>query len=298
MMPAPTHMQGNMQVPDELLALFSRNLTFNPELQATIDNEQAQQQLLLEQQHQQLLLQQQQLLQEQEAAAARQPNYSASQHYTHSYHVTKPRSQDVETEVHTAFQRPSSVPLEDNASQAEALLHSHGIAAALLTPSQIQLFKTAEDAQKLRLLELWSICPPNGAQNIPALAWSSTSIEQEEHLARVRFQREQQQQQQETIQEPPMEQIATGQWTQPAETEPYMTSGYEELMRRERERAAEQRVANAYCHFGNGANRYNKAVDPIYLGPDFVREQQQMDMAAQYGAFEQFRAADTMDVVM
>ncbi|KAJ2959421.1 hypothetical protein NQ176_g11118 [Zarea fungicola] len=85
MMPAPTHMQGNMQVPDELLALFSRNLTFNPELQAAMDNEQAQQQLLLEQQqqHQQLLLQQQQQ-QEQEAAAARQPSYSASQHYTHS----------------------------------------------------------------------------------------------------------------------------------------------------------------------------------------------------------------------
>lgn len=277
MMPAQAHMQSNMQVPDELLALFSRNLTFNPELQAAMANEQAQQQ------------------QQQPTPAPAQPVYSASQHYTHSYHVSKPRSQDIETDAHQAFQRPSSAPLENDASQAEAILRSHGVEPSLLTPSQLQLFKTAEDSQKLRLLELWSICPPNGAQNIPALAWSSTTLEQEEHLARVRYQREQQTNT--AMEEPSMEQIATGHWTQPVESEPYMTSGYEELMRRENERNADKRAANAYCHFG-GAAAYNKAMDPIYLGPDFVREQQQMEMASQYGAFEQFRGADSMDVIM
>ncbi|TQW07124.1 hypothetical protein IF2G_05508 [Cordyceps javanica] len=282
MTPAQAHMQSNMQVPDELLALFSRNLTFNPELQAAVANEQAQQQ-------------QQQQQQQEAAPTPSQPVYSASQHYTHSYHVSKPRSQDVESEAHQAFQRPSSVPLENDASQSEVLLRSHGIEPSLLTPSQLQLFKTAEDSQKLRLLELWSICPPNGAQNIPALAWSSTSLEQEEHLARVRYTREQQMNA--AMEEPPMEQIASGQWTQPAEPEPYMTSGYEELMRRENERKANTQVANGYCHFG-GAATYNQALDPIYLGPDFIREQQQMAMASQYGAFEQFRGADTMDVIM
>ncbi|KAJ3478924.1 hypothetical protein NLG97_g8451 [Lecanicillium saksenae] len=281
MMPAQAHMQSNMQVPDELLALFSRNLTFNPELQAAMANEQAQQQQLQQQQ--------------QAEPAPAQPVYSASQHYTHSYHISKPRSQDVEAEAHQAFQRPSSAPLENEAAQAEALLRSHGVEPSLLTPSQLQLFKTADDGQKLRLLELWSICPPNGAQNIPALAWSSTTLEQEEHLARVRYQREQQMNA--VMDEPPMEQIASGQWTQPAESEPYMTSGYEELMRRENERNASNRTANAYCHF-SGSVSYNKAMDPIYMGPDFVREQQQMEMASQYGAFEQFRGAETMDVIM
>lgn len=271
-----THMQGNMQVPDELLALFSRNLTFNPELQAAMANEQAQQQ-------------QQQQQQEVAAAPAAAPAvYSASQHYTHSYHVN---------------QRPSSAPLENDLALAENLLREHGVEPSLLTPSQLQLFKTAEDAQKLRLLELWSICPPNGAQNIPALAWSSTSLEQEEHLARVRYTRQQQQLQQEQeaamqAEEPSMEQIASGHWTQPTDgSEPYMASGYEELMRRENERATlDNKAANAYCHF-NAAATYNKAMDPIYLGPDFVREQQQIDMASQYGAFEQFRGADAMDVM-
>ncbi|KAM0666684.1 hypothetical protein ACQRIU_004539 [Beauveria bassiana] len=277
MMPTQAHLQSNMQVPDELLALFSRNLTFNSELQAAMTNEQAQQ-------HQQ-----------QAAPAPSQPVYSASQHYTHSYHISKPRSQDVENEARQAFQRPSSAPLENDVSQAEAILRSHGVEPALLTPSQLQLFKTADDAQKLRLLELWSICPPNGAQNIPALAWSSTSLDQEEHLARVRYQREQQMNS--AMEEPSMEQIASGHWTQPSETEPYMTSGYEELMRREHERNHDKRVSNAYCHLGAAAT-YNKAVDPIYMGPDFVREQQQMEMASQYGAFEQFRGAEAMDVLM
>ncbi|EGX90655.1 hypothetical protein CCM_07075 [Cordyceps militaris CM01] len=282
-MPTQAHMQSNMQVPDELLALFSRNLTFNPELQAAMANEQAQQQ------------QQQQQQQQEAAPAPSQPVYSASQHYTHSYHVSKPRSQDIETEAQQAFQRPSSAPLENHVAQAEALLRNHGVEASLLTPSQLQLFTTADDGQKLRLLELWSICPPNGAQNIPALAWSSTSLEQEEHLARVRYTREQQMNT--VIEEPSMEQIASGQWTQPAEPEPYMSSGYEELMRRENERNADKRASNAYCHFGSAAT-YNKATDPIYIGPDFVREQQHMEMASQYGAFEQFRGAEAMDVMM
>lgn len=282
MMPAQAHMQSNMQVPDELLALFSRNLTFDPELQAAMAREQAQQQ---QQQQQQL----------QSAPTPTQAVYSASQHYTHSYHISKPRGQDTETQSQQAYQRPSSAPLENDVSQAEAILRSYNVEPSLLTPSQLQLFKTADDDQKLRLLELWSICPPNGAQNIPALAWSSTSLEQEEHLARVRYEREQQMNN--AMEQPPMEQIANGRWTQPAESEPYMASGYEELMRRENERNADKRTANAYCHFGASAN-YNKATDPIYLGPDFVREQQQMEMASQYGAFEQFRGADTMDVIM
>lgn len=278
-------MQSNMQVPDELLALFSRNLTFNPELQAAVANEQ--------QPHQPVQ-------QQEPAPVPEQPVYSASQHYNHSYHIAKPRTQDIEAEAHQAFQRPSSAPLENDLAQAQAILRSHGVEPALLTPSQMQLFKTADDPQKLRLLELWSICPPNGAQNIPALAWSSTSLEQEEHLARVRYQREQQIQEQQAAAaaEPAMEQIASGHWTQP-ESEPYMMSGYEELMRRENERnTTDRRVADAYCHYASGGVvTYNKAVDPIYLGPDFVREQQQMEMASQYGAFEQLRGADAMDVM-
>lgn len=78
-----------------------------------------------------------------------------------------------------------------------------------------------------------------------------------------------------------------------------MASGYEELMRREHERQAQQeQERNAYGAFIAGP-AYTQATDPIYMGPDCVRQQQQMEMASQYGAFQHFRAmeAEAMDVM-
>lgn len=279
MNPVQEDMQGNMQIPDELAALLSRQLTFNPELQpAEVPRQPVQE----------------------EAVPAQKISYSASQHYNHSSHIAKPQvEQPAEPQVQRQIQRPSSVPPESEVIAPEVILRNYGVDPSLLTPSQIQLFKTAEDQQKLRLLELWSICPPSGAQNIPALAWSSTTMEQEEHLARVRYERTHQEQG--MMVDDAMTQSVNGHWAQ-QESEPYMTSGYEELMRREQEQVANDRAMNAYTQFGTAVAgpSYSKATDPVYLGPDYAREQQQMELATQYGAFEYFRgtpAVDVMDVM-
>lgn len=257
--------QSNMQMHDELSALFSRNLTFNPELQAAIPRE--------EPKH--------------EPKQASQPIvYSISQHYTHSSHV-----------------RPSSEPPQNDSAVAESILRTHGIDPSALTPSQIQLFKVAELQQQMRLLELWSICPPSRGGDIPALAWSSTTVEQEEQLARIRYERQAEQQVM-SLDGTPV-QAGDGKWAQHNEPdpEPYMFSGYAELMRRESEREARSTQPRSVgSHFGNATNEassYNHATDPVYMGSDYI-QQQQMDMATQYGAFQQFRGvgeSDAMDVM-
>lgn len=127
-------------------------------------------------------------------------------------------------------------------------------------------------------------------------------MEQEEHLARVRYDRLQQDQTMSL--DGTVVQTNNGQWhQQQQEPEPYMTSGYEELMRREQERQSlEARPREVYNHFGNsvGGPSYSRATDPVYMGPDCTRQQQQVDMATQYGAYDQFRGvgeADAMDVM-
>lgn len=250
---------------DELAALFSRNLTFaHHDAQSVPRNMEA-------------------------AVAAAGPAFSISQHYNHSTSNTQQQ------------QQPDS---------SEAILRLHGVNPAGLTPSQLQLFSVADHAQKRRLLELWSIFPPNNGGEIPSLAWSSSSIEHEEQLAQIRQDRIQKQQQhheqqqrlqqlavrQQQLQE--QQQIAQsseGQWSMDCGCggEPYMSSGYEELMRREREKEQKARREREQA-------RYSQATDPVYMGPDYARHQQQVDMASQYGAFEQLRGAqmDTADVVM
>jgi len=124
----------------------------------------------------------------------------------------------------------------------------------------------------MRLLELWSICPPTNRQEDAALAWHNTTMEQEEHLARMRYERQQQQQQQQTSMEMDCGNTFQGSdstWLcSSSHAEPYMQSGYEELMRRDAER--QQRLADsrkdAYSHFGVsvGGPAYSSATDPAY----------------------------------
>jgi hypothetical protein len=189
---------------------------------------------------------------------------------------------------------------------AEHVLRIHGVDPFTLTPSQLQLFRIADQAQKRRLVELWSICPPNNGGDIPSLAWSSTTVEQEEHLARLRHERLQQT---ETLSlDGTTIQSNDGSWHQQAthESEPYMMSGYEELMRRERERERErqsmesQRSDASYGHYNTTSveSNYSPATDPVYQGPDYIRQQQMMNMASQYGAFQEHRGvSETMDVM-
>lgn len=255
---------------DELAALFSRNLTFNPDYEASIPRQEAASQL--------------------ESIAGpsstQQIAYSVSQHYNHSAHAVNPSTEN-------GLERPSSEPSQSDTMSAEKILRIHGVDPTNLTPSQLQLFKVAEAPQQRRLIELWSICPPTHAADIPSLAWSSTTVEHEEQLARARHERSQLSQA--VSLDGTVVQTSNGQWHQQttSDPEPYMMSGYEELMRREREREEkEQWQMNAHV--------YHKATDPVYMGPDYAREQQQMEMASQYGAFEYYRGngrPEPMDVM-
>lgn len=240
-----------VQTQEELAALFSRHLVLNPEP--------------AHQQAQQQLPQHTGIQQNEFTTAEVQPSapiiYSISQHYHHSTHV--PRQHP---EQHSQ-RRASEPPLSEQES-CEGMLRAHGLDPSALGPSQTQLFRIAGAEQKARLIELWKICPPANRDENPSLAWTSTTMEQEEQLARMRY--DQQQQQGCMAMDSSTLQSTDGRW----DAEPYMQNGYEELMRREAER--EQRLADrpkdAYSHFGvagggprdEAACSFSRATEPVY----------------------------------
>lgn len=265
-------LQANMQIHDDLAALFSRNMTFNPE---AVPKEMPQEVAVPEQTNQPII-------------------YCISQHYNHSAHIAKLSSQNADS------QRHSSEPPQSEVVSSETILRNHGVDPSTLTPSQLQLFRIADTAQRRRLVELWSICPPNNGADIPALAWSSTTMEQEEHLAQLRYER--QQHNHIMSLDGTTVQSANGTWVHQAsqESEPYMMSGYEEIMRREREREeANAHPKDAYSHFGTavGGPSYTPSTDPVYLGADYARHQLQLALAEQYGSFEQHMGNQAVDVM-
>ncbi|KAG6120795.1 hypothetical protein E4U14_003078 [Claviceps sp. LM454 group G7] len=229
--------QAEMQfqpVQDDLTYLFSRNMTFNPDSRAFTPNEMPKQEPLAP-----------------VPEPAPEPVYWASQHYTPNAHTVTSSAQQTPEQEQTQHQRRSSSPPMRELCSVEDVIRSHGLDPAFLTPSQLQLFRFISEEQQLRLLQLWSISPPSTAEDIPSAAWSSSSVEQEEELAHLRHQRQPNAIMSQNVH--PV-QTAGGQWTQhheAPETEPYMTSGYEELMRREYERQSNTSNSMAgFCHVG------------------------------------------------
>ncbi|OHW96236.1 hypothetical protein CSPAE12_05120 [Colletotrichum incanum] len=276
-----------MQAQDDLAALFSRNLTFNPEVQSHVQQPKAEEEL-------------KQTPDSVPTNAAPTPApiiYSITQHYTHSAHVARqPQSQDV------PVQRPSSEPPQTEQLTPEAVLSQHGVEPSVLSPSQIQLFRISEEPHQLRLIEIWRAAPPTSSTENPSLAWSSTTLEQEEQLAKLRYERmeaEKEQQQQNAVMslDGTPAQSDDSRWLASSishQVEPYMMSGYEEMMRREYEREqVEARSSGNYSHYGSVVGGYKPATDPVYkgFGDDWAREQaiqMQMQMENQYGAFQHF----------
>ncbi|OHE98129.1 hypothetical protein CORC01_06497 [Colletotrichum orchidophilum] len=277
-----------MQVQDDLATLFSRNLTLNPEVQPKVEEEVKQSPDL--------------------ALASPSPTpapiiYSITQHYTHSAHVVR-QQQAQEAPI----QRPSSEPPQTEQLTPEAVLSQQGVDPSVLSPSQIQLFRISEEPHQLRLIEIWRAAPPTSSTENPSLAWTSTTLEQEEQLARLRYERmeaEKQQQEQQQQQNAVMSLDGTqvqsddSRWLASSITqhvEPYMMSGYEELMRREYEREqAQTSPPSNYSHYGSAVvgSSYKPATDPVYkgFGDDWAREQSlqmQMQMENQYGAFQHY----------
>ncbi|WYZ42580.1 hypothetical protein EsH8_VI_000279 [Colletotrichum jinshuiense] len=279
-----------MQAQDDLATLFSRNLTFNPEVQSQVQTPKVEEEL-------------KQTPDPAPTNPASTPApiiYSITQHYTHSAHIARRPEQQAQE-----HQRPSSEPPQTEQLTPEAVLSQHGVDPSVLSPSQIQLFRISEEPHQLRLIEIWRAAPPTSSTDNPSLAWTSTTLEQEEQLARLRFERmeaekqQQEQQQQNAIMSLDGTQVQSndGRWLANSispHVEPYMMSGYEEMMRREYEREELQaRSSGNYSHYGSavGGSTYKPATDPVYkgFGDDWAREQQmQMQMENQYGAFQHF----------
>ena len=89
---------------------------------------------------------------------------------------------------------PSLHPLQPSKNDVVAHdLIKNGIPPSTLLRSQLVLFENAERDQKLRLIELWSIVPPNYAKNGgQTLAdrlgeYQTTTMDQEEKMAWWRY---------------------------------------------------------------------------------------------------------------
>lgn len=253
-----------MQTNEELAALFSRNLTFQSRHLPAPEPE---------------------------------PEpiiYSISQHYTHSAHVVR-QPEPIQEQP----PRPSSEPPQTQEPSAEFILSSYGVDQTALSASQMELFKSAEHSQKLRLIELWRICPPANSHENPAVAWQTTTVEQEEMLAQLRYERQLAEDEQKrtvmSLDGTPLTPVQStdGQWMSTSYMEPYMLSGYEALARREYEESAREQYIDAafkpkdiYSHLGSavGAQPYRPATDPVYNNNDWARQQQTMENL--YGAYQ------------
>lgn len=272
-----------MATQDELIALLNQHLSFQPQQQHTSNQPEP----------------------APAPAPAEEPFIYSSCHYTHSAHI-KPTPP-----------RPASEPPQSELLTVELVLSQNGVdPSALYPPSQIDLFRTADEAQQLRLVELWRICPPEYSHNVAhSIAHNATSMEQEESSAKMRYERQMMEERlsrtggDQAMDSDGMSDVSTNQPLTPIQgsdgrwgalhAEPYMASGYEALAAREYAHSAalSSSPQDTYSHFGSavGGNKYVQATDPVYanVGGDWeamVRERQrinQQSMENQYGAYQQ-----------
>ncbi|ORY12077.1 hypothetical protein BCR34DRAFT_483159 [Clohesyomyces aquaticus] len=286
---------ANMQQ-EELVRLFSANLNFS---QAQPQHDPCPPQT------------EQQIIAEQQQIPTSPAIVYASQHYTHTHHVVPVRFPKPVVKTH----------IEDSA--LEEILVRNSVDPKLLFASQIDLFKNADDDQRLRLLELWRISPPQGRQGYPAgvdyntsrqlYDWPPTSLAQEEAMAKLRYERmmeeraqaEEIQTHQQQLEQSMDEDMGSAavQATRDLLTaspeiknaEPYIVSGYDMLSNREYEESAK-----AAANHLKESTRYNQATDPVYnSGHGGLWEKNVgsiLDMENQYGAFAAARDYDVQPV--
>jgi hypothetical protein len=196
-----------------------------------------------------------------------------STHYTHSRHVVSPTPEP-------------RVQLSDQ--EMYDLLVQNSIDPHALLSNQVSLFRHAGPEQRLRLLELWRISPPNqGGYDLykQQQSWPETSMAREEEMARLRHDRAldttrwlaARPGQQDSASDldasesrtttdllpPPPAPVPARPASAPGHrtstgAEPYMLSGYEMLARRDYE-------AQEYAPLRE-SKRYNQATDPAFLG--------------------------------
>lgn len=221
----------------------------------------------------------------------------ASSHYVPN---PQPRHNEPSPEPEPVPYQPVVHFLSD--SEIRGILNRNSIDPDTLFLSQVNLFRNAGDDQRLRLLELWRISPPNvGYYDLAQeqASWKETSLNQEEDMARLRYDRLMAERQfgnkiqQREVEDHSMSLEVAQEIERPASApesrgrssqgsgaaEPYMTSGYELLAQREYERSTADAASNE-------APRYNQATDPVYRASG-TWDKTVEDMANRYGAYEQ-----------
>lgn len=290
---------------DELARLFQANLNLSQHPAQPTPLPQPDEQIIPEEP-----------VQQQQQPVAEKTIIYASQHYTHSHHVVPTRHIPPLPEV-------KKTPIE--ASQLGEIFLRNSIDPSLLFPSQIDLFQNADDDQRLRLLELWRISPPQGRQGYPngvdynmsrqLYDWPPTSLAQEEAMAKLRYEKALEESvQSEAIRKHQQEldesmsglDVAAVQETRNLLTsspdtqnaEPYVVSGYDMLAKREYEESAKQ--ASSLL---KESSRYNQATDPVYnnnthTGTGLWEKHvgSMLDMENQYGAFAHARDYDVRPI--
>ncbi|MCJ1243842.1 hypothetical protein MMC30_001039 [Trapelia coarctata] len=206
--------------------------------------------------------------------------YSITQHYHHSAHLA---SNDVPSEV---SQTPSPTPVELGQAGIKETLIQHGVDPSKLLPTQLILFHQAAPDQQSRLLQLWSISPPEyvdfGAQDLADElgAWEKTTVEQEEEMARLRYQRKMAQQESSQVNQHMNPETTGPESADHHAVEPYIASGYELLA---------QRDYNQQSRAGSGVagNHYSQAIDPAFVSKGWWEIFPGEPMEHQYGMFDQ-----------
>lgn len=279
---------------DELAQLFAQNMQLS---QQAAQRQQAQQM-----QPEPERVQEVSQVSEKQQQSSEQPIAYISSHYTGTAHV---RHADVASEPSRSPPPPYHESFMPEA-MAETL-RQHSIEPAALLPNQIHLFLNADYEQRLRLLELWRIAPPSyPLEEHLNGTWVSTSVQREEDLARVRYERQQQNGLRRgehmldthvVEEEPlsPIREVGEPAWPPAARMRAASIAASKATPRHAE---AEEYIVNGYA-----ADRSSRSMDPVYAAaaglwqaPSYaeaVEQQRQVEqqrmMEDQYGMLEQIR---------
>jgi hypothetical protein len=164
------------------------------------------------------------------------------------------------------------VPVDTSAS---AVLVAAGVNASVLLPSQLSLFKHADDEQKQRLIELWRISPPTPGKQVSDGEmgnWPQTSMEQEEVAARQRWE--------EMERERLKNLCALPGYDNRAQAEPYIVSLYNQLPN------PNVVVAQTEMNHVEKEEEYKHCKDPVYNSREWWHMSDQEPMEHQYGMLQ------------
>ena len=197
-------------------------------------------------------------------------NYSISQHYTHSAHIVPAVNAEQKSASQTVDSRPRSLSIYQ-------ILAQNNIPPSSLVRSQLTLFEQADEDQRARLIQLWSLSPPHRTRNVGqpvvkrAGEYQAGASEYTGDLAWLHQQRKAFDQSFHRESELKYDYGDYYSWLRDnhsGNAETYITSGYEQLAQRDYD---EQRMQAIPANLSTSAGlifggRYNHATDPNHQG--------------------------------